>query len=70
LLKKGGRTVFFGELGEESSNLVKYFESRGATPIDIGENPVRALCLCQVTFAMAADSLFVAGRLDVGGNYF
>jgi ABC-type multidrug transport system ATPase subunit len=39
LLKKGGRTVFFGELGVESCNLVKYFESLGATPIQIGENP-------------------------------
>lgn len=40
LLKKGGRTTFFGELGEQSCNLVQYFESRGAKKIDIGENPV------------------------------
>lgn len=39
LLKKGGHTVFFGELGEQSCNLVKYLEARGATPIDLGENP-------------------------------
>ena len=31
--------MFFGELGVESCNLVKYFESLGATPIQIGENP-------------------------------
>uniref|UniRef100_A0A7S4MWX6 ABC transporter domain-containing protein n=1 Tax=Odontella aurita TaxID=265563 RepID=A0A7S4MWX6_9STRA len=39
LLKKGGNVVFFGELGEESSKLVEYFEARGAKPIERGENP-------------------------------
>jgi len=45
LLKKGGLTTFFGELGAESCNMVKYFESRGAKPIEIGENPVSISCL-------------------------
>lgn len=31
--------VFFGELGVESRYLVEYFESRGAKPINRGENP-------------------------------
>lgn len=39
LLKKGGNVVFFGELGSESCKLVDYFESRGASPIQFGENP-------------------------------
>jgi ABC-type multidrug transport system ATPase subunit len=39
LLKRGGEVVFFGELGEESRYLVEYFESRGAKPIEHGENP-------------------------------
>lgn len=39
LLKKGGRTVFFGELGLECEHLIRYFESVGADPIDVGENP-------------------------------
>jgi len=39
LLKKGGNVVFFGELGEECSKLVEYFETRGAKPIGRGENP-------------------------------
>lgn len=39
LLKKGGNVVFFGELGDGSTNLIKYFESRGAPPIEYGENP-------------------------------
>ena len=39
LLKTGGNVVFFGELGEGSSKLIKYFEDRGATPIEYGENP-------------------------------
>jgi hypothetical protein len=39
LLKKGGRTVFAGDLGDESHKLVEYFESRGAPEINRGENP-------------------------------
>jgi ABC-type multidrug transport system ATPase subunit len=40
LLKRGGETVFFGELGDESCNLIEYFESYPATSvIKGGENP-------------------------------
>jgi ABC-type multidrug transport system ATPase subunit len=40
LLKRGGEPVFFGELGEHSSNLIQYFERFDATPkIQPGENP-------------------------------
>ena len=39
LLKKGGNVVFFGELGKESTNLIQYFEDRGAKQIERQENP-------------------------------
>lgn len=39
LLKKGGNVVFFGELGNDSEKLIQYFEARGASPIEYGENP-------------------------------
>jgi len=39
LLKKGGNVVFLGELGDESSKMVQYFEERGAKPIERQENP-------------------------------
>mmetsp|Transcript_2153 Transcript_2153/g.3908 ORF Transcript_2153/g.3908 Transcript_2153/m.3908 type:complete len:1099 (-) Transcript_2153:1265-4561(-) len=40
LLKRGGETVFFGELGDESANLIRYFEGYATTPkIQPGENP-------------------------------
>jgi len=39
LLKKGGRVVYFGEIGEQSKELIKYFEDHGANRIDIGDNP-------------------------------
>lgn len=39
LLKTGGHTVFFGDLGESSCRLVEYFEDLAANPIDRGENP-------------------------------
>lgn len=39
LLKKGGRVVYFGETGDESKDLIKYFEDHGAERIEIGDNP-------------------------------
>jgi len=40
LLKKGGQVVFFGELGQESRNLIQYFEAiPGVTPCPDGANP-------------------------------
>lgn len=39
LLKKGGKVVYFGELGVCSSNLVSYFEGLGTSRMDKGENP-------------------------------
>ena len=40
LLKRGGQTVFFGELGDNSSYLVNYFEAiPGVTPKPSGVNP-------------------------------
>ena len=40
LLKRGGETIFFGELGNESYNLIEYLESYPATAqIKKGENP-------------------------------
>lgn len=39
LLMTGGNTVYFGELGRESINLINYFESLGSRKIENGENP-------------------------------
>ena len=40
LLKKGGKVVYHGPLGEKNCNqLVSYFESRGAPKIELGDNP-------------------------------
>lgn len=40
LMKKGGQVVYHGELGRNNcSSLVEYFESRGAEPIELGDNP-------------------------------
>lgn len=39
LLKKGGEVVYHGPLGENSCELINYFESKGATPIELGDNP-------------------------------
>lgn len=39
LLAKGGRTVYFGEIGENSKTLTHYFEKHGATPCGAAENP-------------------------------
>jgi hypothetical protein len=39
LLKKGGHVVYFGDLGDQSKNMIDYFEKHGASRIDIGDNP-------------------------------
>lgn len=39
LLKKGGKVVFYGDLGNCSCNLISYFEGLGATCMNKGENP-------------------------------
>lgn len=33
LMKKGGRVVYHGELGQSSCNLIEYFRAHGAAPI-------------------------------------
>jgi len=39
LLKSGGRTVYFGELGQDSETLIKYLESNGAKKCPPKANP-------------------------------
>ncbi|CDK27585.1 unnamed protein product [Kuraishia capsulata CBS 1993] len=39
LLKKGGQTVYFGEIGKSSRKMLDYFESRGARLCEPQENP-------------------------------
>ena len=38
-LAKGGRTVYFGDIGKNSETLLNYFESHGARHCDEAENP-------------------------------
>lgn len=38
-LAKGGKTVYFGEIGEQSRILLDYFEANGARKCDDEENP-------------------------------
>ncbi|POM68051.1 Pleiotropic drug resistance protein ABC Superfamily [Phytophthora palmivora] len=47
LLRRGGRMVFFGELGENSKNLIDYFESfNDVTPIKPCYNPATWMLEC------------------------
>ncbi|KAL2852094.1 ABC-2 type transporter-domain-containing protein [Aspergillus pseudoustus] len=38
-LAKGGKTVYFGDIGKKSSTLAKYFEKNGASPLPADANP-------------------------------
>lgn len=38
-LRKGGKTVYFGDIGENSQTLLEYFERNGARKCDSQENP-------------------------------
>ncbi|GAB9476644.1 Atp-binding protein [Globisporangium polare] len=47
LLKRGGETVFFGDLGTNCRNLINYFESvPGVTPLPVGYNPATWMLEC------------------------
>jgi len=39
LLKKGGKTVYFGDLGHNSATIIDYFERNGARKCMYEENP-------------------------------
>ncbi|KAE8154043.1 ABC-2 type transporter-domain-containing protein [Aspergillus avenaceus] len=39
LLAKGGKTVYFGEIGPESRTLMDYFTRNGGPPLPAGSNP-------------------------------
>ena len=39
LLAKGGRTVYFGDIGQDSHVLVDYFQRNGGPKISPGSNP-------------------------------
>ncbi|KAH7325675.1 ABC-2 type transporter-domain-containing protein [Stachybotrys elegans] len=38
-LAKGGRTVYFGDIGKNSETMTSYFERQGVRPCQPGENP-------------------------------
>jgi hypothetical protein len=63
--------VFFGELGIDSCNLVKYFEDLGAKHINRGENPVshQYSCLKFVVLFIGNSNNHRAGKLDVNCHY-
>ncbi|KAI0332261.1 pleiotropic drug resistance ABC transporter [Cubamyces sp. BRFM 1775] len=39
LLRKGGQTVYFGDIGQRATTLIDYFERNGARKCDDAENP-------------------------------
>ena len=46
LLKKGGQTVYFGDIGENSNTLLEYFERQGARTCGKEENPAEYILEC------------------------
>lgn len=46
LLKKGGQTVYFGDIGPNSDILISYFERNGARKCDRTENPAEYILEC------------------------
>jgi len=58
-LARGGRTVYFGELGENSRTLLDYFESNGARQCGEDENPAEYML-----------EIVNAGKNDNGQDWF
>jgi ABC-type multidrug transport system ATPase subunit len=66
LLKLGGESVFFGELGKQSSLLIEYLERFDATPkIHPGENPATWM----LTTIEAGSSSTNRKLFDYAGSY-
>jgi hypothetical protein len=66
LLKRGGETVFFGDLGQDSVNLIQYLEGYSATPkISVGENPSSWMLTCIGAGSSASNSK----PFDYAGSY-
>ena len=66
LLQRGGETVYFGELGKDSSKLIQYFERFDATPrIQPGENPATWM----LTTIGAGSSDLNTKPFDYAGSY-
>jgi ATP-binding cassette subfamily G (WHITE) protein 2 (PDR) len=42
-LAKGGKTVYFGDIGENSKTLTNYFECNGARTFGADENPAEVM---------------------------
>ncbi|KAL3670758.1 hypothetical protein V7S43_003946 [Phytophthora oleae] len=60
LLKRGGETVFYGNLGKKCRNLVDYFEGiPGVSPLPLGYNPATWMleCIGAGVGSSAADSM-------------
>jgi hypothetical protein len=51
-MQQGGNVVFNGALGDGCSNLLHYFESRGAPKIELGENPANWMLKVMTTGEM------------------
>lgn len=65
LLKRGGEVVFYGELGDKSSNLIEYFEGYSTTPlIQPGENPATWMLT-----TIGAGSAGTGNQFDYAGGY-
>ncbi|KAK9373652.1 ABC-2 type transporter-domain-containing protein [Lipomyces chichibuensis] len=54
LLKKGGQTVYFGDIGRNSQKLIDYFEGQGAPKCGEMENPAEYILNCIGAGATAA----------------
>ncbi len=54
LLKKGGQTVYFGDIGKNSQNVIDYFEKKGAPRCRSEENPAEYILDCIGAGATAA----------------
>lgn len=58
-LARGGKTVYFGELGDNSRKLLDYFENNGARPCGEDENPAEYML-----------EIVNAGKNDRGVDWF
>ncbi|KAK0331254.1 hypothetical protein LTR94_029664, partial [Friedmanniomyces endolithicus] len=72
LLKRGGQTVYFGNLGENSSKLIEFFENAPeVSPMPMNVNPATWMLdiIGAGTAAAAASAAGGSGGIDYAAHY-
>lgn len=71
LLRKGGETVYFGDVGQNATTVIDYFESNGSRKCDTDENPyvgIQPTCLFDFLIPYPFSAEFILDVIGAGAT--